>query len=111
MQRNRSEDQRAQEIITDNRTPVEVPACPNEDDGVIVLHCINSCLCMMQESFRDKQVEWTNHHCHDVAAGDVGSKDWKGDFTRLELDKYIATDLLNGMHPYPSVRLYFQLDG
>ena len=27
------------------------------------------------ESFRDSQVDWTNRHCHDVAAGDVGSKD------------------------------------
>ena len=65
----------------------------------------------MQESFRDKQVEWTKEHCHDVAAGDVGSKDWGGDFTRQEIDNNIATELINGMHPYPSLRQYFNLDG
>ena len=65
----------------------------------------------MQESFRDNQVEWTKEHCHDVAAGDVGSKDWGGDFTRQEIDNNIATELINGMYPYPSLRQYFDLDG
>ena len=27
------------------------------------------------------------------------------------MDKYAATELINGMHPYPSLRQYFNLDG
>lgn len=62
-------------------------------------------------SFRDKQVQWTRTHCDNVGAGGIGSKDWGGHLSRQELDNNIATELLNGLHPYPSLRQYFDLDG
>lgn len=65
----------------------------------------------MQPAFRDKQVSWTKTHAEECNAGGPGSLDWQGDITRQEIDNNIATELINGIHPYPSLRHYFNQDG
>ena len=65
----------------------------------------------MQTEFRDKQVVWTKKHTDRVNAGGDGSRDWQGDITRQDIDNNIATELINGIHPYPSLRHYFKHDG
>ena len=64
-----------------------------------------------QPEFRDQQVRWTKMHTDAVNAGGAGSKDWLGDISRQDIDNNIATELINGLHPYPSLRRYFKPDG
>ena len=57
-------------------------------------------------------MEWTNNFYEAEHRAGRGSRDWFPEgVSRSHIYKLKATLILNGIHPYPSLRKYWELDG
>ena len=54
--------------------------------------------------------QWLTNNAMLVGACRDCCQDWKGPFSMNEFDKLCVTLILNGLHPYPSLRDYFEGD-